>query len=181
MPDNKTEKILPVVLSGGAGSRLWPVSRTLYPKQLQSLLSEQSLLQDTLARLSGDRFADPIIICNDEHRFIIAEQAREIGVQGARIVLEPVGRNTAPAAAVAALLAVARAPDAMILILPSDHCIADSTAFIETIETRQGLKIGCIEEVAYTKGFLTINEFKDLLISYPQNDYTKYLEKLVYN
>ena len=72
MPNNKSEKIIPVVLSGGAGTRLWPVSRTLYPKQLQSLLSEQSLLQDTLARLSGNRFADPIIICNDEHRFIIA-------------------------------------------------------------------------------------------------------------
>ena len=100
MPDNKSEKIIPVVLSGGSGTRLWPISRTLYPKQLQSLVTGQSLLQDTMARLSGDRYGDPIIICNDEHRFIIAEQVREIGVHNAHIVLEPVGRNTAPAAAV---------------------------------------------------------------------------------
>jgi mannose-1-phosphate guanylyltransferase/mannose-6-phosphate isomerase len=135
MPNNKSEKIIPVVLSGGAGTRLWPVSRTLYPKQLQSLLSEQSLLQDTLARLSGNRFADPIIICNDEHRFIIAEQIRKIGVQGARIVLEPVGRNTAPAAAVSAILAGSPGTDPVVLVAPSDHVILDAPAFQGAIET----------------------------------------------
>jgi mannose-1-phosphate guanylyltransferase/mannose-6-phosphate isomerase len=134
MPEQTFKNIVPVVLSGGSGTRLWPVSRTLYPKQLQSLISDQSLLQDTLARLSPDRFADPIIVCNDEHRFIIAEQLRAIGTHGATIVLEPAGRNTAPAVAVSALLAQASGADPVILIAPSDHAILDAPAFLGAIE-----------------------------------------------
>lgn len=142
MPENAFEKIIPVVLSGGSGTRLWPVSRTLYPKQLQSLVSDKSLLQDTVQRLSGDHYGDPIIICNDDHRFIIAEQVREIGVHGARIVLEPVGRNTAPAAAVSAILAEKSAADPVILVAPSDHAILNASAFQGAIETALQAALG---------------------------------------
>src|SRR5436309_4298507 len=92
----KPSMIHPVILSGGSGTRLWPMSRALYPKQLLALTGERSLLQQTAARVSGDkRFAPPLIIANEEHRFIIAEQLREIGVAPEALVLEPVGRNTA--------------------------------------------------------------------------------------
>ena len=95
--------IHPVILSGGSGTRLWPMSRALYPKQLLALTGERSLLQETAHRVAGDAgFAPPLIVANEEHRFIIAEQLREIGVVPEALVLEPVGRNTAPAAAVAA-------------------------------------------------------------------------------
>ena len=96
--------IHPVILSGGSGTRLWPMSRTLYPKQLLNLAGSGSLLQQTVGRVSdAARFAAPLLIANEEHRFIIAEQLREIGVAPRALVLEPVGRNTAPAACVAAL------------------------------------------------------------------------------
>src|SRR6266404_799844 len=96
--------IHPVILSGGSGTRLWPMSRSLYPKQLLALVGERSLLQQTVLRVAGDTgFAPPLIIANEEHRFIIAEQLREIGAAAEALVLEPVGRNTAPAACVAAL------------------------------------------------------------------------------
>src|SRR5450759_5243552 len=96
--------IHPVILSGGSGTRLWPMSRSLYPKQLLALVGERSLLQETALRVIGDPgFAAPLIIANEEHRFIIAEQLREIGAVPDALVLEPVGRNTAPAASIAAL------------------------------------------------------------------------------
>jgi mannose-1-phosphate guanylyltransferase len=97
----KKQKIIPVILSGGIGSRLWPLSRALYPKQLQSLVSDKSLLQETVIRSSGTNFDSPLVICNEEHRFIVAEHIREINVIPRAIILEPVGCNTAPAAAVA--------------------------------------------------------------------------------
>jgi mannose-1-phosphate guanylyltransferase/mannose-1-phosphate guanylyltransferase/mannose-6-phosphate isomerase len=129
-------RIDPVILSGGAGVRLWPLSRAAYPKQLLPLTDSHSMLQATVLRVSDpERFNPPTMICNDEHRFIVAEQLRAIAVEPTAIVLEPMGRNTAPAAAVAALLASARSPDAMILILPSDHAIADTPAFLAAIDT----------------------------------------------
>src|ERR1700710_1180387 len=100
----------PVILSGGAGSRLWPLSRSLFPKQLLALAGKQSLIQDTALRTHGPDFAAPLIICHVEHRFLIAEQMREAGVAPGAIVLEPVGRNTAPAAAIAALMVAKKDP-----------------------------------------------------------------------
>ncbi len=119
----------PIILSGGAGSRLWPLSRGLFPKQLLALTSERSLIQETVARAAGDGFGPPLIVCNVEHRFLIAEQMREAGVAPAAIVLEPEGRNTAPAAAVAAALMAAQDPDALMLLMPADHVIRDIAAF----------------------------------------------------
>jgi len=126
----KSGMIHPVILSGGSGTRLWPMSRSLYPKQLLALVGDRSLLQDAVLRVSGDAgFAAPLIIANEEHRFIIAEQLREIGAAADALVLEPMGRNTAPAACVAALRLAASDPDALMLVMPSDHVIGDLAAF----------------------------------------------------
>ena len=127
--------IIPVILSGGFGSRLWPLSRTLYPKQLQPLVSDKSLLQETALRSAGESFDAPLVICNEEHRFIVAEQFREIGMTPRAVVLEPAGRNTAPAAAVAAVLSEEISRDALLLVLPSDHVIKDTDKFLEVILT----------------------------------------------
>jgi mannose-1-phosphate guanylyltransferase/mannose-1-phosphate guanylyltransferase/mannose-6-phosphate isomerase len=135
--DQQTAKRLihPVILSGGSGTRLWPMSRAAYPKQLQPLLSERSLLQDSVARvLQAHLFAAPVILANEEHRFIIAEQLRQIEVKPQTIMLEPIARNTAPAAAAAAFWIGQREPDALMLIMPSDHAIADHPAFLKAIE-----------------------------------------------
>src|SRR6266852_4266805 len=122
--------IHPVILSGGSGTRLWPMSRTLYPKQLLTLFGHESLLQQTVHRVvEPERFAPPVLVANEEHRFIIAEQLREIAVVPRALLLEPVGRNTAPAACVAALRLAASEPDALMLVLASDHTIADLAAF----------------------------------------------------
>ena len=94
--------IVPVILSGGSGSRLWPLSRRAMPKQLLSLAGAGTMIQETAARAVGEGFAPPLILSNQEHRFLIAEQLRAAGISGARIILEPAGRNTAPAAAIAA-------------------------------------------------------------------------------
>jgi mannose-1-phosphate guanylyltransferase/mannose-6-phosphate isomerase len=120
--------IVPVILSGGAGTRLWPLSRELYPKQLLPLLGEKTMLQETLLRLDGlAELAAPLVVCNEAHRFMVAEQLRLIG-QTATILLEPVGRNTAPAVALAALQATAEGGDPLLLILPADHAIRDAAA-----------------------------------------------------
>ncbi|RKZ83195.1 MAG: mannose-1-phosphate guanylyltransferase/mannose-6-phosphate isomerase, partial [Candidatus Parabeggiatoa sp. nov. 1] len=126
--------LTPVILSGGVGSRLWPLSREHYPKQLLALVGDNTLLQNTVIRLDGlaDKSA-PLVVCNESHRFLVAEQLRNIGVSPARIILEPVGRNTAPAAAVAALAALAHDPDALLLVLPADHLIANAAAFREAV------------------------------------------------
>ena len=94
--------VVPVILSGGSGTRLWPLSRTFYPKQFLSLINETSLFQDTIMRLP-ENVSDPLIICNEEHRFIVAEQLREINSKNKGVILEPVGKNTAPAIAIAAM------------------------------------------------------------------------------
>lgn len=131
-------KVIPVVLSGGSGTRLWPLSRTLYPKQLLPLAAANSMLVETARRASApDLFSAPLVVCGDEHRFIVAEQLRAAGIKPSRIVLEPKGRNTAPAAAVAALLASADDPDAIVMILPSDHVVTDTQAFLKA--ARDGL------------------------------------------
>ncbi len=126
--------IHPVILSGGTGSRLWPLSRSLFPKQLLALASERSLIQDTLLRATGTQFAPALIICNTEHRFLIAEQMREAGVAPRQIVLEPVGRNTAPAAAVAALILAQTDPEAAMLLMPADHVVKNRGAFLEAVD-----------------------------------------------
>jgi mannose-1-phosphate guanylyltransferase/mannose-6-phosphate isomerase len=128
--------ITPVVLAGGSGTRLWPLSRQLYPKQFMGLVGEQTLLQSTVLRVKGlEGVEAPIILCNEEHRFIVAEQLRRIDVQPAAIVLEPVGRNTAPALAVAALMVEKLGKDSILLALPSDHYIQDTAGFIATART----------------------------------------------
>ena len=122
--------LYPVILSGGSGTRLWPLSRAALPKQLLPLASDRTMLQETVTRLAG--LADcgaPLVICNNDHRFLIAEQLREIGVEPLGIFLEPMGRNTAPAAAVAALTLLKRDPDAVMLLLPADHLIDNVPAF----------------------------------------------------
>ena len=125
--------IHPVILSGGTGSRLWPLSRSLFPKQLLALAGERSLIQDTALRTDGAGFAAPMIICNSEHRFLIAEQMREAGIAPQAIVLEPQGRNTAPAAGVAALILAARDPQALMLLMPADHIIRNRSSFLDAI------------------------------------------------
>jgi mannose-1-phosphate guanylyltransferase/mannose-6-phosphate isomerase len=122
--------IHPFILSGGSGTRLWPLSRKAYPKQFLALTGgDKSLFQMSCERFASPAFAPPVILGGSDHRFIIAEQMRELGVKPSSIVLEPVGRNTAPAAAIAALVAAERNPDALILLAPSDHIIADPEAF----------------------------------------------------
>ncbi len=122
--------IYPVILSGGSGTRLWPLSRAALPKQLLPLASKFSMLQDTVSRLTDmGEMAAPLMVCNAEHRFMVAEQLRQINLKPAAIVLEPVGRNTAPAIAVAALMLSKSDPDALMLVLPADHLISDVTAF----------------------------------------------------
>ena len=120
--------ITPVLLSGGSGTRLWPVSRSLYPKQLLPITAERTMFQETARRFS-EGFAAPVVVCNEEHRFIIASQLQALGLVPTTIVLEPVGRNTAAAAAIAALLLLERDPDSLMLIAPSDHVIDDVPAF----------------------------------------------------
>src|SRR5579862_3950804 len=130
MPAHPKPVIHPVILSGGSGTRLWPMSRAQYPKQLLPLVSKHSLLQEAALRVTDKgQFAAPIIIANDEHRFIVAEQLRLAGVMPRAIVLEPVGRNTAPACCIAALLLAAKEPEALFLVMPSDHAITDLAAF----------------------------------------------------
>lgn len=126
-----------VVLSGGSGTRLWPASRESYPKQLLPLTSAYSLLQETVVRLKGfsggEVDAQPLIVSNEEYRFIIAEQLRQVGVRSAQIVLEPVGRNTAPALTLAALTAAQDGQDPVLLVMPADHVIVDLPAFQQAI------------------------------------------------
>jgi mannose-1-phosphate guanylyltransferase/mannose-6-phosphate isomerase len=128
-------KIIPVLMSGGNGSRLWPLSREAYPKQLLPLVGENSLLQETAKRVLDSPLFEPMmVIANAEHRFIIAEQLRKIGCHDAKIILEPFGRNTAPAAAVAAIVAARKDPDSIILLMPADHSIDDVPAFHAAVE-----------------------------------------------
>ena len=126
--------IHPFVLSGGSGTRLWPLSRSNYPKQFQPLAGgESSLLQQSCLRVNASAFARCSVLCNNEHRFLVAEQMQQAGIEDAIIVLEPVGRNTAPAALISALMAADRDPEALVLLMPSDHVIADTAGFQSSI------------------------------------------------
>ena len=138
--------VYPVILSGGSGTRLWPMSRAQYPKQLLPLLSERTLLQEAALRVADRaRFAAPSIVANDEHRFIVAEQLRLVDVAPRAIVLEPLGRNSAPACCVAALMLADSEPDALMLIMPSDHAISDIPAFGRAIaQATAAAKQGCL-------------------------------------
>ena len=133
--------LVPVILCGGTGTRLWPLSRASYPKQYWALggSGEETLLQQTHQRLSGlPGLAPPLLICNEDHRFIVAEQMRQIDVDPGGILLEPIGRNTAPAVAVAALHATARGDDPLLLVLAADHVVRDAAAFRRTVEAGLG-------------------------------------------
>src|SRR4051812_3784300 len=132
--DRRRNIIRPVILSGGAGTRLWPISRQSFPKQLLPIVADNSLLQLTAKRVSGDMFADPIIVAGEAHRFFINRQLEEAGVTPEAILLEPAGRNTAAASALAAEWIRAQDRDEIMLIVPSDHMIGDTEAFLSAIE-----------------------------------------------
>ena len=119
----------PVLLSGGSGTRLWPLSREAYPKQFLPLVGDDTMVQATWRRVAPLASAAPIIVANEEHRFLVAEQLRQIGAPVPAIILEPIGRNTAPAIAAAALQALAGGEDPLLLVLPSDHVVRDPDAF----------------------------------------------------
>jgi mannose-1-phosphate guanylyltransferase / mannose-6-phosphate isomerase len=127
--------LVPVILSGGAGTRLWPLSRELHPKQLLPLVGPHTMLQDTVRRLAGLEVSAPMVVCNEAHRFLVAEQLRSIDCMPRAIVLEPAGRNTAPAIALAAHATLtAEEGDPLLLVLPADHVIIDVPAFHRAIE-----------------------------------------------
>jgi mannose-1-phosphate guanylyltransferase/mannose-6-phosphate isomerase len=125
--------LTPVLLSGGVGSRLWPVSRESHPKQFLPLVGELSMLQETLDRTSGMEAAAPVVVCNEDHRFMVAEQLRQMDAAAGSLILEPIGRNTAPAVALAAISAVQSDPEAVLLVLPADHVIQNVDAFVDAV------------------------------------------------
>jgi len=131
--------LLPVIMAGGSGTRLWPLSRESYPKQFLTLAGDDSMLQATIARLAGLQVALPLVICNEAHRFLVAEQLRQIDALGGNILLEPAGRNTAPAVALAALRATATGGDPLLLVLAADHLIQDAAAFRTAVQHAQPL------------------------------------------
>lgn len=131
--------LIPVILSGGAGTRLWPLSRELYPKQLLPLIGTHTMLQETVLRLAGVKASAPLVVCNEAHRFLVAEQLRQLGVQPVATILEPAGRNTAPAIALAAHAALkagatATGTDPVLLVLPADHVIRNVPAFQQAVQ-----------------------------------------------
>lgn len=141
------QSLIPVVLSGGSGTRLWPLSREKYPKQLLPLIGEDSLLQATVRRmegLTGVQLGAPLVVCNEEYRFVIAEQLRLMGTKGT-ILLEPIGRNTAPALTLAALAALREGGDPILLVMPADHVIVDTKSFQAAV--RKGMRLAVEGEV----------------------------------
>ena len=132
--------IQPIILSGGSGTRLWPLSREHYPKQLLPLCGDETLLQQTVMRIGNLKGArSPIVVCNEEHRFLIGEQLLEIGVKPASLILEPVGRNTAPALTLAALSLSEAERKTVLLVMPADHVIRDNDAFLAAVSVGRGL------------------------------------------
>ncbi|MGM0614496.1 MAG: mannose-1-phosphate guanylyltransferase/mannose-6-phosphate isomerase [Pseudomonadota bacterium] len=163
--------IIPVILSGGSGSRLWPVSREEYPKQFLNLhRDDQSLLQETALRIRLlDNAQPPLMVCNETHRFLVAEQLHQIGIDNAQIILEPCARNTAPAIALAAAAAMLVDTEAEILVMPADHVIKDESAFMQAVEkgrvlTAQGqlVTFGITPQRAHTGyGYIRRGEARD--------------------
>jgi mannose-1-phosphate guanylyltransferase/mannose-1-phosphate guanylyltransferase/mannose-6-phosphate isomerase len=137
--------IYPVILSGGSGTRLWPLSRDHFPKQLLALVGPESLLVATARRVHGAGFAPPMIVCNQDHRFLVREQLEAVGITPDAIVIEPVARNTAPAIAAAAALLAKQDPSALMLVLPSDHIVRDLDAFARAVATAaDAAATGCL-------------------------------------
>lgn len=175
--------ITPVIMAGGSGSRLWPLSRSLYPKQFLALSGKQTMLQETVQRLVGLEVASPLVICNEEHRFIVAEQLREINKTGA-IILEPVGRNTAPAIALASevIHSVDQDNDPLLLVLAADHVIQDQVAFTNAVnqaiplaEQDKLVTFGIVPTEAHTGyGYIKRGESVDNSNGY---DVNKFVEK----
>ena len=128
--------LVPVILSGGAGSRLWPLSREQFPKQLLPLTGEHTMLQETALRVAKwPGVQAPVVVSNEHHRFIVAEQLRQVGLPAAALILEPVGRNTAPAVAAAALSALQLAGEgALLLVMPADHVLKNVAAFEPAVQ-----------------------------------------------
>lgn len=132
--------IIPIILSGGSGSRLWPLSRKHYPKQFLPLVGENTMLQETVGRLSGfPNIENPVIVCNEEHRFLVAEQMHSVGQETSAILLEPVGRNTAPAVAIAALQVLKNHENPLLLVLPADHVIQNIDVLHDAV--REGVSV----------------------------------------
>ncbi len=126
--------LYPVILSGGAGTRLWPLSNGNHPKQFLPLVSENTMIQETLLRLSGLEHSEPVVVCNEAHRFVVAEQLNQIGMKNPKIILEPLARNTAPAIAAACYEVLRKDKDAVVIVLPSDHVIKNKDAFQESVK-----------------------------------------------
>lgn len=151
------KSVTPVILSGGSGTRLWPLSREAHPKQFLPILGEHSLLQATALRLQGLQASAPIVVANEAHRFLVAEQMQLLGIKPSALLLEPVGRNTAPAIAVAAYQALSFSPEAVLLVMPSDHAITDIAGFQSAVaqalpKAEQGglITFGIVPEAAET-------------------------------
>ncbi|WCR09916.1 mannose-1-phosphate guanylyltransferase/mannose-6-phosphate isomerase [Paracoccus stylophorae] len=132
------DKITPVLMAGGSGTRLWPVSRKSFPKQFAPLIGDETLFQASARRLSGPRYADPIVMTNSDFRFIVAEQLEQIGIAPGAIAIEPVGRNTAPAVLAAALMVADEDPERLLLVAPSDHVIPDADEFAAAVALGTG-------------------------------------------
>jgi mannose-1-phosphate guanylyltransferase/mannose-6-phosphate isomerase len=172
----------PVILSGGSGTRLWPLSREQYPKQLLPLIDDESLLQATVSRLDGfPAIGEPLLVCNEEHRFVVAEQVRQLGRKGS-VLLEPTGRNTAPALTLAALWAL-RTADPVLVVMPADHVILDIDAFQDAVrraaalaETGMAVTFGITPDCAET-GYGYIQRGAPLTGASSAYDLARFVEK----
>ena len=147
-----TTSICPVILSGGSGTRLWPLSRAALPKQFLPLVSDKTMFQETLLRLQNlPGVTSPLVVCNNEHRFLAAEQLRDINIKPQSLILEPFGRNTAPAVAVAAFAASTRMSEAILLVLPADHLIQDIAGFHAAIQSAR--QFGTTEQTGHFRDY----------------------------